>query len=292
MGGKSTTEQKSTQQSTTAPWSAAQPTLQGILGQLNTGLSSSAAITGAENEALGRLTANAGNAGQYGQQINSLVNDLFGGGGANNQAGNVNAGFEDYKRRLGLTADGGQIGQNSGLLPYLDTIRTDVSSQVNGAFAGAGRGGSPGHVQALARGIAQGQAPVIAGQYNTDVANMRGAADALYGAGNTTAGLLTGMNQQSLANRQAGVGLSNVNNDQFNNAQKQVLEAEAMRRGIPVQALGLLAQIGIPIAGLGSQSTGTGTTKGTNQMSGAQQFGLIAQGIGNLMPKAPISFGS
>jgi hypothetical protein len=58
------------------------------------------------------------------------------------------------------------------------------------------------------------------------------------------------------------------------------LEAEAKRRGIPVQALGLLAQIGIPIGAMGSQSSGTST--GTNQMSGAQQFGTIASGAGNL----------
>ena len=289
MGGKSTTESTQTQSSTTAPWTAAQPMLQGILGQINTGLSSSAGITGAENDALSRLVANSANAGQYAPQINNFVGDLLKGGGAADQAGNVNAGFDDYKRRLGLTADGGMIGQNSGLNPYLQTIGNDVQQRVNGMFAGAGRDLSGKNVESLSRGIAAGQAPVIAAQYNTDVNNMRGAADALYGAGNTTAGLLTGMNQQSLANRQAGVGLSNVNNDQFNNAQKQVLEAEALRRGIPIQALGLLANIGIPIAGLGSQSTGTGTTKGQNQMSGAQQFAMIGQGVNSFL--SPFSGG-
>jgi hypothetical protein len=47
--------------------------------------------------------------------------------------------------------------------------------------------------------------------------------------------------------------------------------------------LGLLAQIGIPIAGLGSQSSGP--VHGTQQMSGAQQFGSIANGAGNLFGK-------
>ncbi len=65
------------------------------------------------------------------------------------------------------------------------------------------------------------------------------------------------------------------------------MAAEAARRGIPVQALGLLAQIGIPIAGLGGQSSGTST--GTQQMSGAQQFATIAGGIGSMMPKVPIT---
>jgi len=63
------------------------------------------------------------------------------------------------------------------------------------------------------------------------------------------------------------------------------MAAEAQRRGIPVQALGLLPQIGVPIAGLGSQTSGQ--SQGTQQMSGAQQFGTIASGIGNLLKFLP-----
>lgn len=283
MGGQSSTQQSTNQSSTTAPWLAAQPTMQGILGQLNTGLSTSAGITGTENDALSRLTANAPNAMQYAPQISNLVGDLFNGGGAQAQAGAFGQNLTDYQRRLSPTADGSQIGQNSGLNPYLGTIANDVQTRVNGMFAGSGRDMSGANQQALARGIAEGQAPVIASQYNTDVANQRGAADALYGAGNATGGLLTGLNQQSLANRQAGAGLAPTNYNNFNDSQNAVLQAEAARRGIPVQALGLLANIGIPIAGLGGQSTGQSTTRGTNQMSGAQQFGLISGGIGNIM---------
>jgi hypothetical protein len=274
MGGKSTTTKTDTTSSTTAPWLEAQPTLTGILGQLNSGLGSTG-VTGAENTALHNLVVNAGNANQYAPQINSLIGDLFSGGGASAQSGNINQAYQDYQRRLSPMADGSMIGQNSGLKPYLDTIAGDVQQRVNGMFAGAGRDLSGANLQALGRGIAAGQAPVIAGQYNADVANMRGAADSLYGAGNTTGGLLTGLNQQGLANRQAGLGMSNVVSDQFNNAQKQVLEAEAIRRGIPVQALGLLANIGIPIAGLGSNNTGKGTSTGEHEMSGVDMFSKL-----------------
>ena len=113
---------------------------------------------------------------------------------------------------------------------------------------------------------------------------MRSAADALYGADRGAA-------QQGIANRQAGAGMAPTVFETQNAGQKAILEAEALRRGIPTQALGLLAQLGIPIAGLGSQSSGTATTTGENQMSGAQQFGLIANGIGAMMPKFPIKFG-
>ncbi len=55
---------------------------------------------------------------------------------------------------------------------------------------------------------------------------------------------------------------------------------EAQRRGIPMQALGLLAQIGIPIAGLGGTSSGTMT--GKSQMSGMDQFLKGTQGAANI----------
>jgi len=45
-----------------------------------------------------------------------------------------------------------------------------------------------------------------------------------------------------------------------------------------MQNLGLLTQIGVPIAGLGSQSQGTSTTK----QPWSQQFGTIAGGLGNI----------
>jgi len=47
-----------------------------------------------------------------------------------------------------------------------------------------------------------------------------------------------------------------------------------------VQALGLLAQIGIPIAGLGSQSTGQ--AQGTQNASLSQQIGQIGAGFGGI----------
>jgi hypothetical protein len=54
------------------------------------------------------------------------------------------------------------------------------------------------------------------------------------------------------------------------------MQAEAQRRGIPVQALGMLAQIGIPIAALGSQSSGTATgTKTDSPLTQALQVGGI-----------------
>jgi len=277
MGGE--TKQSTTQNSTTAPWLAAQPALQGILGQIGTGLGNTG-TTSAENGALNTLESNAGQASQFAPAITSFANNLLSGGNANAQAGNIQGGLSTLQNQLTPYANGSMVGNNPALKAQLDTIMSDVGNNVNGQFAAAGRDFSGANQQAYGRGVAQGVAPVLANQYNQDVANQLNAANTLYGAQNSTSGLLSGLNQQGLANQQAGVTAAQSANDANNAGANQTLAAEAARRGIPVQALGLLAQIGIPIANLGSQNSGTAT--GTQQMSGAQQFGLISGGLGNL----------
>jgi hypothetical protein len=287
MDGKSTQQQ--TQSSTTQPWTAAQPALQGILGQIGTGLNNTG-LTGQETGAINTLEQNAGQAGQFAPQIKQYATDLFGGGGATDQSGNVNANYQRYVDQTNPLASNTNYNPMStpGFSDALNTTISDITNSTNGQFAAAGRDFSGMNSQTLGRGILQGVAPTIAAQYNQNVQNQQGAAGNLYQAGNTTAGLQTGMSQQALANRGQGVTAAGSATDAANAPANAILQAEAARRGIPVQALGLLAQIGIPIAGLGSQSTGQ--SQGTQQMSGADQFGKIMGGIGSLIPKAPMTF--
>ncbi len=277
MGGQSTTT--STQQSQSAPWAAAQPMLQTILGQIGSNLNNTG-LTSAETGALNTLQSNAAQGNPYAGQIGGYAQSLLGGGGANAQAPNVQSNLGTYQSQLTPYANGSMIGNNPALAAQLAQIRDDVTNQVNGQFAAAGRDFSGANQQALARGIAQGEAPVIAAQYNQDVANQLGAANSLYGAGNTTANTLAGFQQNYLANQGQGVPAAQSALDAQNYGANSTLAEEAQRRGIPVQALGLLAQIGTPIAGLGTQSNGTSAS--TQDMSGAQQFSTIASGIGNL----------
>jgi hypothetical protein len=277
MGGKS--ESTTTQQSTTAPWAAAQPALNGILGQLG-GMINNSGLSGASQNAISQLEQNASAGNPYAGQISSLAGNLLNGGGATAQAGNVQSGLDAYRSQLTPYANGSMVGQNSALKDQLSQIATDVSNQVNGQFAGAGRDLSGMNQQTLARGIAQGEAPVIANQYNQDVQNQLNAAGQLYGAQNTTSGLLSGLNQQGINNQLQGASTANDALAAQNYAPSQILNLEQLKQSIPAQNLGLLAQIGIPIAGLGSQSSGTSNTE--NQMSGVQQFMGIMQGIGSL----------
>jgi Chaperone of endosialidase len=282
MGGQSSSTQ--TQQSQTAPWQAAQPMLQGILGQLGSGLNNTG-LTGAETGALNTLQSNAAQGNPYAGQIGGYAQSLLGGGGANAQAGNVQSNLGAFRSQLTPYANGSMIGNNPALAAQLAQIQTDVGNSVNSQFAAAGRDLSGANQMAYGRGVAAGEAPVIASQYNQDVGNQINAANALYNAGNTTAGALSGMQQNYLANQGQGVTAAQSALDAQNYGANATLAEEAQRRGIPVQALGLLANIGLPIAGLGSQSNGT--TAGTQQMAGAQQFGNIAQGIGSLLKFVP-----
>lgn len=280
MGGKS--EQTTTQSSQTAPWAAAQPALQGILGQLN-GLIPNSGLSSTASGALDQLQQSANQGNPYAGQIDAYTQNLLNGGGANAQAGNIQSGFDAYKAQVNPLASNTNYDpmQTPGLADALATLKNDISGSVNGQFAAAGRDFSGANQQALSRGLTQGLAPVIVDQYNKNIQNQQTAAGNLYNASNTNGGLLAGLNQQSLANQGQGVTTANDALAAKNYGATQTLNLEQLRQSIPAQNLGLLANIGVPIAGLGSQSSGTSNT--TNQMSGADQFGKIAGGINNLI---------
>jgi hypothetical protein len=282
MGGQSSSTQ--TQQSQTTPWAATQPMLQGILGQLGTGLNNTG-LTGAETGALNTLQSNAAQGNPYAGQIGGHAQSLLNGGGANAQASNVQGNLGTFQSQLTPYANGSMVGNNPALAAQLAQIQTDVGNNINSQFAAAGRDFSGANQMAYGRGVAAAEAPVIAAQYNQDVANQINAANALYNAGNTTAGTLSGMQQNYLANQGQGVTATQSALDAQNYGANATLAEEAQRRGIPVQALSLLAQIGVPIAGLGQQTNGT--TTGTQEMSGADQFSKIAGGIGSLLRFLP-----
>lgn len=290
MAGTGDSQQKTTQQSQTQPWDQAQPFLKGLLGQLQTGLGNTG-LTGNENSALNALTSNAQNAGQFAPAIKDYANSLLSGGGATSQSGNIQSGFNKYFDQINPLASNTNYDpyQTPGFADAIRTATSDITNGVNGQFAAAGRDFSGANSQALGRGIMQGVAPIIQSQYNQNVANQQGAAGNLYNASNTNYGILSGLQQQYLANQGAGVGAAGAATDAANAGPNATLAAEAARRGIPLQALGLLANIGIPIAGLGSQSSGTSTTDVKPGL--AQTFGMWTQGIKNLMPPMPIKFG-
>jgi hypothetical protein len=280
MGGTSKSTQ--TQSSTTAPWEPAQPALQGILGQLQSHIPNTA-LSGDESNALRGLERNGYTAaGTYAPQIAGYAQNLLSGGGATDQVGAVNANYQRYQDQTNPLASNTNYDPRNtpGFSDYINTLTSDITNATNGQFAAAGRDFSGANSQALGRGILQGVAPTIAAQYNQNIQNQQGAARNLYDAGTNNSGILAGLQQQKLINQGQGVTAAGQATDAGNAGYNATMQAEAARRGLPVQALGLLAQIGIPIAGLGGQSQGTAEME--KQASGAEQFGQIAGGLGSL----------
>lgn len=288
MGGTSKSSQTQTQQ--LAPYDPANPALQGILGGI-TNLVPKAGISDAQTGALDTIVKNANQAsGTFSPAITSGTVGLLNGGGAKANDSGIKQNFDDYKGLLYSTASGANIGNNSALKAQLDQITADTTNQVNSAWAAAGRDGSPGNMQALGRGIASGVAPVLAAQYNTDADRALAAAGAIYGAGNTTYGLLNGTNATANANFESGVGTAGKAIDASNYGANAALQAEAQRFGIPASQYATLLGSIAPIAAQFGKTTGH--SEGEQQMSGAQQFAMIAQGLGSLWPKGNISFGA
>ncbi len=287
MGGTSKQESatQQTQDSTVAPWAPTQGILQGILGGIQ-GQLGNTAPNAAETGALGTLASNAQSAQNYGGQATGLASDLMAGGGTDANAGILSNAYGNYQNQLNPIANQSlDPTQTPGIASLLETIRNDVGNSVNGMFAGAGRDMSGLHQQNLARGIAQGEAAPLLAQYNQNVQNRMGAAGDLFNAGGQAASGLQGFNQQGFDNRALGLdtainGVPMAQNNQAN----QILAAQAQARGLPMQNLAGILGLTLPIAGLGSQSHGTGTsnTQGSQTMSGAQQFATIAGGMGSL----------
>lgn len=246
--------------STTNPWDQSVPLMGGILkllGDQGANYNTTPTQTGAINT----IEGNAGNF-NFTPQIANGVSTLLSGGNAMSYSPMVNDAYRTFVNQTNPLASNTNYNPYStpGFSDAVSTLTSDITNNANSQFAAAGRDGSPANSQAVARGIAQGIAPVIASQYNQNVANQQGAAGNLYSAGNTTANTLTGYNQQGNNNTLAGISAIPGAVTAANSGPNSILEAEAQRYGIPVNNLGMLAQIGVPIAQLGRSTTSTGST--------------------------------
>jgi hypothetical protein len=253
-------ESKTSQTSQTAPYAAAQPSLDLLLNKLG-GKASSADLTGAETGALDTLQANANKGNPFAGDISGVARGLLSGGGAQANDAGIRGVLDDFSGRITPFADGSMVGKNTALQGQLDTIANDVQSRVNGMFAGAGRDLSGMNQKVLARGIAEGTAPVIASQFNQDIANQMGASKSLFDAGNTSFGLLNSNQQQANANAVAGIDVGGKALDAGNYGPMQTLAIEAQRRGIPIDTLNTLLGTVSPVAQAFGTTTGEATQK-------------------------------
>lgn len=293
MGGQSSqqaqTQQNQTQNTsqTSNPWAAASPFLQNILGQ---GQGISAAPSPLQSQAIAGLTGLAQGGNPFAGSISDYASSLLSGGGALAQNPALSQNLSTLQSTVSPFTNPANLNpfNTPGLSNALSTMSTDIQNMINPQFAAAGRDLSPANTQALARGLSMGLASPLLQQYNTNVGNLMGAAGTLYGAGNTTAGALNQAQQTFLGNQGQGVNAANAAIAAQQQPYQAMLQAASLQTGIPLQTLQSLAQIGVPIAGLGGTTTGTGTMTGTgttNQvynMSPAQQAWGWMNAFGNL----------
>jgi hypothetical protein len=279
--GTSTASQQTTQKSKTAPWGPTIEPLKQITGAFGEQFENYKPSE-AENTAIQQLMGTAKLGNPFANQISGLANDLLGGG--QDRSGLVNSSYADYKKQAQpyLSQDYLDPTKNKSFMKYMDTTSNDIQNRVNSMFAGAGRDLSGMNQQTLARGLSEGTSGMFANQYNQNVNTQRGMMDSLYNAGGNTAGLLSGLDQTRLGNRSAGVGMAGQALDAQNYGPMAVLQAESMRRGLPINNLGQISNMLLPIAGLGSQSKGTASSVGTQTMSPMQQINGWMGMAGNL----------
>jgi hypothetical protein len=248
------------QQSSSQPWQNAMPEVNGLLGQLSS-LIPGSGLTAAESGAINQLTQNAQAGNPYASAVGNVATNLLNGGGATSEVPALQQNLQNYQSQLQKEAAPGYSTLDSpAVQAALQQVATDTNNTVSSQFAAAGRSGSGMNQQTLARGIAQAEAPIILNQANQDTQTQMNAAGALYGAGNTTASGIAGMNQQGIANQEAGIDASNSALQAQNWGPQQTIAAQELAKSLPASTLGLLAQIGIPLAQLGTNSNGTSTT--------------------------------
>lgn len=231
--------------------------------------------------AIGQLESTAQQPNTLGGGAINAASSLLGGGqNIGGAVGLLNNGYNAASNALSPYTSGNALDPNSNpaLASQLATVNQDVMNSVNPMFAAAGRLGSPDNYQAVARGIAQGSAPILQNAAGNQIA----AAGQLGNLGTSTA---SGLTNADVAN--AGILGSGINNaSTAYNAQnfgpQQLLSAALLGNQLPIQNANSLTGILGPLAAQFGTQTGSGTQSGTQTMSGAQQFATIGQGLGGI----------
>lgn len=284
MGGTSSSNQHTQSTQQTTPYGPAAGGVQNIANQASDLTNGAGSLSSGQDTAIGQLEANAQSGNPYAAQIGGVAGNLLSGGGATNQAPMVNSAYAGLQNTLNPYTSASFLNPatNPGTAGIKQSIFDDINGQVNGMFAANDRYGSGANQGAWARAATNALAPIEYGQYNQNVAAQQNAANSLYNGGNTTAGILSGYNQQGLQNQQAGIGAADQALQARDSSANAYLNANSLRRSIPTNQLGSLSGILGPLAQAFGTQNGQSNSQGSQDMSGAQQFATIAGGLRGL----------
>jgi hypothetical protein len=264
MGSNSQTTNQS-QSSQFAPWAPAIPGLQNIIQQLSGG---GAPLTGQQSGALNQLQAAGLSVPNFGAQGSNAVNGLFN-TTTQPQIGLWNNAQQQQQNTLSNYLLPGYTNPMTapGLAQALATNQEDITNSINGQFAAAGRSDSPDNTKALARGLAQGEAPIITNEFNTLSGNQLGAANSLLsGAGSTASGTAE-LGQIPLQNTLQGIGAGQQLPSLYGAPGLANLQYANIGQQLPFENLQLPASLLGALGGMGGTSSGTGTSTTTQPVN-------------------------
>lgn len=261
MGNKSSTTTQTTQQSSSrSPWAPTVQPLTGIVQNAETLAGDPSRWTPQYSGTTMAGIAGLENAAANGSGAFSALNSVVPGS---------TAGFGTGLGQLSQAAQGGYLNANPYFDAALNASRDQIANRVNSQFTGAGRYGSGAHAGTLTRELGNLEAQARFQNYNTERGAQDAAARTLYGGGFQGASMGGALDQAeinpALLQLQAG------------NLRDQMLNAS---RTAPMSALEWQSRMTTPIAGLGGDSTSTGTqTSQTVQPTNWLTTGL---GIGQM----------
>jgi hypothetical protein len=265
-----TTTQTQNSTTTANPWAPAAGLLTGLTdkyGNIDTSL------TGQQKTAGTDLWNQASSTPSYGAQGTGAVNSLF------NNMGMIPSAYSTLQNNFAGIANPANLNpyQTPGFSDALSTLTNNITNSVKGTYAAAGRApsGAGTMPQTLARGLMQGEAPILQSQYNTNVGSMMGANSILQNAGINTANAMSGnvmsalqaagiLPQVSMAPGQAQWGVANQLYSQPISNVNQVLS--------PAATLG----------GMGGTTNATGTSTGQQYPASNAMSNILGAASGGL----------
>jgi len=260
------------QNQTTQPWSPAIPSLQNLISQISGG---SMTPTAAQTAATSGAVANANAIPNLGPQATGAVNNLFNSTNGIPQAGMLGNAYQNFQNTLSPYTSSNYTNPYSN--PVLSNaifnptsgINTQIATGINSLFAGSGRdpSGNADASKAIAIGESQADLPLLLNQYNTNVGQQQGAASSLLGGASTTAQGTTNLMQTPLMNQIAAMQAAGNLPGLWMGPSTAQIGAANTQYQLPYQNIQAPESELLPIAGLGGQSTGTGTSTTTQPVN-------------------------
>lgn len=261
--------------STTGAYAPTEPVLQSIAQQAGM-LAGSSALTGGESTALAGLKGQASTNADLNPLIGSAAHDNLMGGSFGAGDSKVNEGYDIGKSANMPYANGSMLDfNNPQLRAAMDTVQEDVTNNIAGQFAGAGRsmGTNTAAANAVSRGQTSAMAPLMLDYLYKQQGAQRDAGNSIAGLGVNAGSAINQSAAGKLSAQTAAPGMLSTTYDPYST----MLSGEQIGRKIPLDQLKSVNDLVMPMGqafgeniSLGSQQqVGSGTSQGT-QAGGSQ----------------------